>query len=195
MSTEAGFRALAGHPSPALTFMGREFALREDGGLVPLLRYAQTVSAHPGDGAEAQEAALAASYHLLEDTVVEFRELADLAFRAKAQFSDITAAISCVAAFYCARNHWAGMRLIGHVAANMEEIDGQLLRAGGRGLAGLSAREACNLALAILLDGREEEDRAVFLQDLNYEGNPEAEALALVRQMQAARAATEAADG
>jgi hypothetical protein len=59
-------------------------------------------------------------------------------------------------------------------------------------VARLSAREACNLALAILLDGRDEEDRAIFLQDLNYEGNPDAEAMALVRQMQAARAAAEA---
>lgn len=107
------------------------------------------------------------------------------AFGAKADIEQIVAVSHQAVEFYCARNYWPAMRLIGYVADSLEEMDGNLLRDGGRGLASLTAREACNLALAVCLDGRSEEDRDIFLEDLNYEGNPEAEALALVRQMQA----------
>jgi hypothetical protein len=74
------------------------------------------------------------------------------------------------------------------MAGELNEFDGKALLRSGRGIAGLSAREACNLALAICLDGRDEEDRAFFLEDLNYEGNSEDEAMAMVRQMIAAKA-------
>ena len=77
----------------------------------------------------------------------------------------------------CARGFWPAMRLLGFLAGSLEEIDGQLLRSSGRGIASFTAREACNLALAICLDGRDEESRQEFYDDLNYEGSPDAEAL------------------
>lgn len=193
MTAEDSLRNLFGPGCGPLAFLGHDFALRPDG-LIPLLRYARTVAEHPGDGEEARQAAYGAMHRLLEDCVVNFVELEQVALLGKAQWEDITGAVNYLISSYCARSHWAGMRLVGFLAQNFEEVDGQLLRATGRSLASLSAREACNLSLAILLDGREEEDRVIFLEDLNFEGNPEAEALAMVRQMQADKRAAQEAE-
>lgn len=194
MSIESEIRDWLGYGEPVLPFMGEEFAIRDDG-LIPLLRYARTTAAHPGDDDEAQQTHMGSMHRLLDDCVMDFAGLQQHGFRQKAQMSDIVGSVNFLISFYCARKHWAAMRLIGYVAENFEELDGQLIRNTGQSLARLSAREACNLALAILLDGREEEDRIVFMEDLNYEGNPGAEALAMVRQMQADKRAREEAAG
>jgi hypothetical protein len=195
MNAEDSLRDLLGYGEPVLHFMGQDFALRPDG-LVPLLRYARAVPQAQEDSGEAESRILAASHRLLEDCIEDFAAFTATAFTGKAQMDDITGAVAGLASHYCARSHWAAMRLMDYAATHLEELDGQLLRVGGSGMVHLSAREACNLALAVLLDGRNEEDRAIFMEDLNYEGNPEAEALAMVRQMQAAkRAAKEAAEG
>jgi hypothetical protein len=169
---------------------------------VPLLRFA---GSGPGKETatdeEAQTVAMAAMYGLLEECVTDFPRFCETALSAKAVMGDITAVMQRLIEFYCARSHWPARRLLGFMAGDLNEFDGKALMRSGRGIAGLSAREACNLALAICLDGRDEEDRAYFLEDLNYEGNPEEEAMAMVRQMMAAKAeasaqaAEAAADG
>lgn len=197
MNAEDSLREMLGYGQRRITFMGREFTIQPDG-LVPLLRYVMSISAQhdkPGHDVTDEErgnTALAAHYGLLEDCIEDFGAFSALALEAKATLEDVADAVTGLIGYYCARSHWAAQRLLAYIAQHLEEIDGQLIRAGGRGVTSLSAREACNLALAICLDGRDEEDRAIFLDDLNYEGNPEAEALALVRQMQAARASAEA---
>ncbi len=198
MSAEDSLRELLGYGKPEITFLHHTFTIRTDG-LIPLLRYARAGTggpAHEVDEREAASATMAASHRLLEDCIEDFAGFTRRALAMKAQAEDISDAVSQLASYYCARSHWPGMRLIAYIAANLDDVDGQLIRAGGHGIAHLSAREACNLALAILLDGREEEDRTIFLDDLSYEGNPEGEAMALVRQMQAdkAKAAAQAAE-
>ena len=186
---EDELRELAGYPSaPEISFMGQAWAIREDG-LPALIRFSlASRSDNPEEGTP-----LAVVYRLLEDCITDFSEFAQAAFDAKAEMEDLTAAIHQLASWYCARNHWPALRLIGYVAENLQELDGKLIRAGGCGIAGLSAREACNVALAACLEGRDEEDREMFLMDLDYEGDPASEALAQLRQMQAAR--KEADDG
>lgn len=192
MITEAEIRDLLGYSSaPELTFLGTVFQIRPDG-LGPLIRFART-SVRTGEEDEAGEddesVTLAAAHRLLEDCLEDFQSFARLAMESKAGLEVIQAAVRHLIEFYCARMHWSAMRLIGYVAHNLDEVDGQLLWKSGRGVASLSAREACNLALAICLDGRDEDSRATFLEDLNYEGNAEAEAMAMAKQMMAASAA------
>lgn len=194
MTSEDGYRELRGYAGPPeLTFMGETFRFRS-GDLVALLRYAGT---QPGDDdktdEDVQSLALAAMYRLLEDCVEDFPRFAAVAISAKADVNDVIAAVQRIIEFCCARSHWPARRLLATIAVKLDEFDGNALMRSGRGLSGLSPREACNLALAISLDGRDEEDRAMFLEDLNYEGNPEAEAMAMVRKMQAAQAQAKAA--
>lgn len=187
MASEGDFRELAGYSGQDVKFMGSAFRIRPDG-LAPLIRFAraQPATATQKDG---QAAGAAAAHRLLEECIEDFPDFSDLAISAKADGDDISAVVHYLIEFYCARSRWPAIRLIGYIAANLEEVDGKQLCKTGRGLAGLSAREACNLALAMCLDGRDEEDRELFLIDLNYEGNPEAEAQELVMQMIAAKAA------
>jgi hypothetical protein len=194
MTSEDGLRELAGFGGPAqLTFMGETFPVRSDA-LVPLLRFA---GSGPGEDTvteeQVQNIALAAMYRLLEDCVQDFPRFENTAFTAKAGLDDIIAAVQHLVEFYCARTHWPARRLLGFIASNLDEFDGKALMHTGRGIAGLSAREACNLALAMCLDGRDEESRTTFLEDLNFQGNPEAEAQAMVRAMIKARAEASAA--
>lgn len=181
---------------PEVTFCGSQYAIRGDG-FAALLRYARASATELGKEEENGARRLAAVYQLLEDCVTDFPDFAAAALRGKAGTDEIMAVVQRLTEYYCARGHWPAMRLIGFIAGDFGALDGMCLHKTGRGLAGLSAREACNLALAICLDGRSEEDRDIFLEDLEYEGNPEAEALAMVRQMQAdrARAAEAARDG
>lgn len=183
--TEEELRELAGYGGPAeVSFLGETWKLHGDG-LAALIRYARAATLEGG--------ALAAAYRFLAGTITDFTAFQRAAIYGKAQEDDITALTHAIIEHYCARGHWPAMRLIGLIGAGMEEIDGKLLLASGRGVAGLSAREACNLALTLYLEGRDEEDRGFALEDLNYEGNPEGEALKLLRQMQAEKKA--AADG
>jgi hypothetical protein len=194
--TEDEIRELAGYGGPdELSFLGETYKIRKDG-LAALLRYSIASGQPPGEDQDqpysedrAQTRAMAAMYGLLEECVTDFGSFAVAAFLSKAVADDIVQVSWQLIEHYCARNHWPAMRLIGHIAQGLEEFDGNFLRATGRGLTSMNAREACNLALAILLDGRNAEDRELFLEDLNYQGNPEAEALAMVRQMQRDKAA------
>lgn len=187
MITEQEMRELAGVPAePEISFLGEPHKIREDG-LAALLRYA---------GAGADGDGMAAAHRLLEDCLIDFPAFAAAALEGKAEAEDIQAAVRQLTEFYCARKYWPAMRLIGYVADKLAEMDGQLIRASALGIASLSAREACNLALAVCLDGLSGDDRELFFEDLEYEGNPEADAMEKVRQMQAdAAARAEAADG
>jgi hypothetical protein len=187
--TEDELRELNGYQAaPLVSFLSQTFKIREDG-LAALIRFARGASnENPEAGIP-----LPVIYRLLEDTIIDFAEFSALAVRARADMSDLRPVIDYLASWYCGRNHWPAMRLIGYVAGNLDELDGQLIRTAGRGIASLSAREACNLALAICLDGRNEEDRQVFMTDLNYEGDASADALAQLREFQRAQKA--AADG
>lgn len=201
MNAENGLRELAGYGGPAeVTFMDETFALQDDAPLIPLLRFTGSRPPETADEDRIESHALAVMYRLLEETVSDFPRFANVALASKAGIGDITPVVQQLIEFYCARSHWSARRLLAFIAANIGEFDGGCLQRTGRGLAGLSPREACNLAMAICLDGRGEEDRATFLEDLEYEGNPEAEAMAQVRQMMAAKAqapaqAAEAAAG
>jgi hypothetical protein len=189
MLTERDLRELGGFPAgPEITFLGEAHPIREDG-LAALLRYARASSEGDKEGG-----GLAAAHRLLEDCVTDFPRFAAAAMAGKAQDEDIQGAVRQLVEFYCVRKYWPAMRLIGYVALNLDEADGQMIRSTGRGLVGLSAREVCNMTLAKCLEGLPEDEREIFIEDLEYEGNPEAEALAMVRQMQADKAAREAQD-
>lgn len=184
---EREFRDLAGYP-PALRFAGRDWDTRDEGGLGALLRYTRAAAAAKGAPEAAQRVMiLSAAHRLIEDSITSFADFSEAAFTARPADEDILEVVAALFRFYCCRSHWSAMRLLGYVTASMAEIDGKLLLAGGPGLAGLSAREACNLALAICIDGRNDEDRMFFLEDLEFEGDPEGEAMKAVRQMQADR--------
>jgi hypothetical protein len=195
LTVESEIRSLLGYPEVTqLVFMGRKYKIKANG-LVPLLRYAQSGQGreiHQISEQEQSQIAMTAMYRLLEDCVTDFQAFGAEAFDGKAGMADVELMVRGLVEFYTCRKHWPAMRLMGYVRSNLEEMDGNLIKTSGRGVASLSAREACNLALALCLDGRDEEQREEFLVDLNYEGNADAEALALVRAMQAAR---EARDG
>jgi hypothetical protein len=134
---------------------------------------------------------LAAAHRLIEDCIPDFAGLSAAAVDARPGDGDILEFVNSLFRFYCCRSHWSAMRLLGYIAADMGEVDGKLLLAGSRGLAGFSAREACNLALAICVEGRNDEDKMFFMEDLEFEGDPEGEAMKAVRQMQADKKARE----
>jgi sulfur relay (sulfurtransferase) DsrC/TusE family protein len=140
---------------------------------------------------------LAASHRLLQDTLVTaaWDEFAAAAMAGKAQMDQISDVIRHVVEEYTAWKYWPAMRLLGWTAAHLPERDGTALM-NGRSLAGLSPRQACNLAFATLLAGHENpEDRDTFTEDLMFDGNPEADAMAAVREMQRAQQAQEEAAG
>jgi hypothetical protein len=185
---ESEMRELSGHGGPAqVSFAGKSWAVRADG-LAALLRYAQAGMAPP----EEHRSPLAAMHRLLEDCITDFAGFSAAAFSSRVQDEEILDAARQLTRLYCARSHWEATRLIGFLAASLEELDGRLLLATGRGMASLSAREACNLAVTVCLEGRTEEDRDIFMEDLKFEGDPEGDALAAVRQMTADRKAREA---
>jgi hypothetical protein len=192
---ESEFRALAGYPQ-ALSFGGRDWAVRKDG-LAALLRYTRAAGDARSEMSEGLQRSrvLAAAHHLIEDCVSEFGAFSEKALTVRPDDMDIIEIVNCLFRFYCCRSHWSAMRLLGYVAGNMSEIDGKLLHAGGKGLAGFSAREACNLALAMCLEGRDEEDRMFFMEDLEFEGDPDGEAIKAVRQMQRDKREREASLG
>ncbi len=177
--TEDELRELAGYGGAAeVSFAGQQWKIADDP-LFALLRYALAgVKAEPDDASES----FAALYRLLEGCLADFAGFSEAAFTAKSSLEDVQAAGRCVVEHCCARGYWPALRLLGVLASSLEEIDGTLLRMTGRGLSTLTAREACNLALATCLEGRDEEAREEFFIDLNYEGSPEAEALAALKE-------------
>jgi hypothetical protein len=188
---ENSLRDLLGYGGPPeIIFMGKKFEIRPDG-LVPLLRYAGSGPAEEEQlkitQQDEDQRALASAHHLLEDCVVNFGSFSELAMKTKADMNEINEAVVRLVRYYTCRSHWSALRLLRTLASALDEIDGQLLRSSGRGIAGLTPREACNLMMAICLENREEEDRITFLEDLEFEGNAESEALALARKMMTER--------
>jgi hypothetical protein len=177
--TEAELRELGG-ARPAITFLGQDYSAREDG-LAALIRFARAATTDDPE----QPVPVTALYGLIEDCLPAFTGFEAAAIAGRAAMDDISKFVNDLVSWYCCRSHWPAMRLIGFISGNLEEIDGQLIRAGGRGITSLSPREACNVALAVCLEGRDEDDREAFLEDLNYEGDATSDALAQLRKMQA----------
>jgi len=194
--TEDEIRELAGYGGPLeAEFAGQRFRIRDDC-LAALLTYATAGLKAEPDSDDDPTRALGALYLLLEQCLASFQAFSAAAQEAKADLDDIQAVARRVVELSCARGFWPSMRLLGFIASSLDEFDGMSLRGSGRGLTRLTAREACNLALAICLDGRDEESRQEFFDDLNYEGSPDAEALAAMRKWKAEQeAAAEAASG
>jgi hypothetical protein len=189
----------------SVTFAGEVFRLRKPA-LAPLLTYlaaahAQTAPAEgmapwtttaqrEDDEAAQQTAMLAAGHRLLQAavTAADWPQLQAAATSSKATAADIDLLIRAVIEQWTAWPYWPGARLLAHLAAAIPERDGTLMIRAGRSLSGLTPRQACNVTYALLLSGIENaEDRDQFTEDLMYAGNPEAEAMAKVRQMQAGK--------
>jgi hypothetical protein len=187
---EDGIRYLFGYSTvPEVSFCGQQWKIRETG-LAPMLRFVRAANRLGPDDSQ-----LGPIHHLLEDVIIDFADFAQAAFDNRVQDDDLDAVVRQLAVYYCVRSYWSGMRLLAYVSVHFEELDGILIMGGGTGLARLTPREACNVALARCLDGATGEEREVFLMDLEYEGKAEAEAMAAVRQMQADQKERAAADG
>jgi len=184
--TEDELRVLGGAELPAgvVTFAGEEFALAGDG-LAALIAFVRVPAEQDGEGGTS----LAAIYELLSRVVTDFPRFERAAFSTRAGIGEVGGLVAPVVSWYCGRSHWPAYRLLGFLAHNLEEIDGQLIRAGHGGVVTLSARQACNVALAICLDGRSDDDRDAFMMDLNYEGDAADDALARLREWQRERKA------
>jgi hypothetical protein len=190
---------------------GRWFALRKPR-LPVLLRYL-AASMPRTDPAEAmvmggaaaaereeqhhQTVMFAAMHRLLEESIraSDWPGLQDTALASKAGTGPVLALVRAVVEEQTAWPYWPAVRLLGYLAGSLAERDGDMLREG-RSLAALTPRQACNRTYSVLLAQRQsEEDRDQFKDDLFFDGNPEADALAAVRAMQAARKAeTETGD-
>jgi hypothetical protein len=192
----------------AIQFAGEWYRLRRPS-LVPLLAYlaAATPRRDPAEAmvlspeqAAAENSAqgralLAAMHQLLQAAVTrsDWPRFQEAAITLKADRDDIDEVVAAVIEEHTAWKYWPAVRLLGFLAANLEERDGDLIR-GGRSLADLTPRQACNWAYAVLLGSQHtDEDRDRFLEDLFWDGNPEADALAKVAEM--TRARQEAASG
>lgn len=174
---------------------GKQFALLDTGGLIPLLRYIGKAQHAPEDEQAAGQAQLAAMHELLEACVAPgaWQAFEAHCIDAKASTADISPAIETVISLYTARPYWAGLRLLASTVDRLGELDGMVLRGTGRGLASFTAREVCNLMLTLLLEGKDEEERAFLLEDLYLPYSPEALALENVKRMMADRAAADKA--
>ena len=172
-----------------VSFAGEDFELREDA-LAALITFVRVPGEEAGDGGTP----LAAIYDLLSRVITDFPRFERAAFSTRAEIGEVSDLVGPVVSWYCGRSHWPAYRLLGFLAHNLEEIDGQLIRAGHGGVVTLTAREACNVALAICLDGRSDDDRDAFLMDLNYEGDAAGDALARLREWQRDRKAAKLLD-
>ena len=172
-----------------VTFLGRRYPVT-GAALVAMLRYA--VGSH-GKGAS-EQFAMAAAHRVLQECLdpacwPDFQESAILG---KARAEQVFDVVQQVVEIHTARPWRAGLRLLGYAAANLAELDGTLLATTGRGMGDLTPRQLCNLVLAQLLKGRDEEQRAEFLEDLYLDFDPEEEARSKVYQMIADREAASA---
>lgn len=155
--------------------------------LVALVRYAGTKR---GDSDQAQ---MAAAHRVLEECLDPDRwpEFQEAAIRSKMTVEQVGEVIQQIIEIHTAQPWRAALRLLGYAAYNLAELDGTLLSSTGRGLADLTPRQLCNIVLARLLNGLDEEKRAELLSDLYLDFDPEAEALKKVQQMIADREAAE----
>lgn len=188
--TEDELRELMGFGSEAtVAFGGRDWEIKPEA-FASLLGYIRTTlkSQKSTEREFSRDTQLSALYGLLEGCITDFDGFAQAVFASKAGLEELMEVAKHLVEFYCARPYWPALRLLTFLANSLDEFDGDFLRRSGRGIATLSAREACNLALATCLDGRSEEDREAFYEDLNYEGSPEADAMEMVRKMREAQA-------
>lgn len=192
-------------PRPEITFLDARYAVITDGTLAPLLRYCAAGQLPARERARleslgepakepGQQAILAASYSLLEDCLADFSDFSAAAFAGKVAGDDVQQAVMRVIEVITARPAMAGLRLAHDATASFAELDGILLLAGGRGVAGMSAREVCNTVFARRLSEQDPELRAEWVEGLYLDYDPQSQALQMVRQMQADRAAREAGD-
>jgi hypothetical protein len=165
----------------AVTFLGAEYPVT-GAGLVAMLRYA--VGSRSGHK-DSQQFAMAAAHRVLEECLDPeyWADFQEAAIAGKARAEQVFDVVQQVVEVHTARPWRAGLRLLGYAAVNMAELDGTLLATTGRGMADLTPRQLCNLVLAQLLKGRDDEQRAEFLEDLYLDYDPEAEARMKVYQM------------
>lgn len=175
-----------------VTLVGRTFKLRPDGGLIALLTYCARGLGREDDERSdhaRQQAAMAAMFDLLAESVVEEQWTAfeRHALTGKASIEDVEICIRQVIEAYTARPYWPGLRLLAGASADLAELDGVVLQGTGRSVATFTAREVCNLQLARVLAGLDQDNREVVLEDLYLDYSPEAIAMAQVQQMMADR--------
>lgn len=170
----------------AVTLVGRTFKLKPTGGLIALLTYCSRGLGGEDDTRsdyEKQQAAMAAMFDLLQDSVQDWPQFELHAMSGKASMEDVEVCIRQVIEAYTARPYWPGLRLLAGASADLAELDGVVLRGTGRSVATFTAREVCNLQLARVLDGLAQDTREVVLEDLYLDYSPEALAMAAVQQM------------
>lgn len=171
----------------AVSFLDGQYAVTGTG-LAALLRYAG------GDPEATGQQQMAATHRVLQECLdsQDWPRFQEAAVYGKASASDVAGVIYQLVEIHTARPWRAGMRLLGYAAGHLAELDGTLLAETGRGLADLTPRQLCNLVFARLIAGKDEEQRAEFIEDLYLDFDPEAEAREKVLQMIASR---EAANG
>lgn len=149
--------------------------------LVPMLRYAGQRKDASG------QVALASVHRILEECLDDFRRFQDTALRIKATMEEITEIVQQVIEIHCAYPWQAALRLLGYAVMNLGELEGHQLAQSGHGLGDLTPRQLCNLCLTLLIEGRDEEQRAEFLEDLYLDFDPDSEARRQVLEMIASR--------
>lgn len=167
-----------------VTFCGGRYPVTRIS-LVGLLRYA---SKKKGDS---EQALMAAAHRVLEDCLDPscWQDFQETAIRSKITGVQVGEVIQQIIEIHTAQPWRAALRLLAYAAANLAELDGNLLADTGRGLADLTPRQLCNIVMAKMLAGLDEEKRGEFLSDLYLDFDPESEAMKLVQQMIAAKEA------
>lgn len=137
---------------------------------------------------------MAAAHRVLEECLNPacWPDFQEAAIMGKVTGDQVFAVVQQIVEVHTARPWRTGMRLLSYATGNLAELDGTLLLTTGRGVGDLTPRQLCNLVLAQLLQGKDAEQRAEFLEDLYLDFDPEEEARAKVMQMIADK---EAANG
>jgi hypothetical protein len=177
---EAQARATTIAHDRVVSFFGEQYDVTGTG-LVALLRYAGQRKDPTG------QVALAAVHRILEESLGDFTRFQNAAIEHKATPEQVMAVVCDIVEIHCARPWRAALRLLGYCAGSLAELDGKLLLTTGRGIGALTPRQLCNLAYAQLLDGRDEEQREEFTEDLYLDYDPEDEARKQVLAMIAAQ--------
>lgn len=179
-------------PAETLAFLGDSYEMSMEGGLVAVLRFA-ALATRDKDSEDAGNsfAELIATHKFLSECLCpeDWPFFEEAAITGKAGEQEVSQAARRAVEILTARPAHAGMRLLAWAAANLGELDGQLLRSTGTPMADLSARQLCNIIFAARLEGMDEADRKEFTEDLNAEVTASQKALSLAqqrtRQMQA----------
>lgn len=165
-----------------VVFAGEKFSITGTA-LVPMMRYAGQRKDESG------QVALASLHRILEECLdaEAFRRFQNAAIDTKASIEEVTEAVQQVIEIHCAYPWQAALRLLGYAVFNLGELEGHQLTQSGRGLGELTPRQLCNLSLAVLIHGRDEEQRQEFLEDLYLDFDPAAEAKRQVLEMIASK--------